>query len=115
MMNRRVRLSKEERNVEKSLDGASWKSASKEEIAGHVKIAAAFVRTRKKEGRINIRIAGGDLARIKQTAESEGLPYQTFMASVLHKYVSGQLVDRKVISELDRIMGSKKRTKVAKA
>lgn len=109
-MIRKARLSKEERDVEKSLGGGIWKSAPKNEIAKHVKAAQAFVRSRKKDGRINIRIADGDLALLKKNAESEGLPYQTFMASVLHKYVNGQLVDRKVITELKGIMISKKRT-----
>lgn len=111
----KTRLSKEERDIGKGLGGGNWKSASKEEITGHVKIAQAFVRSRKKEGRINIRIADRDLALLKKTAESEGLPYQTFMASVLHKYVNGQLVDRKVISELKGIMTSQKRPKPVKA
>ncbi|MBI5638502.1 MAG: hypothetical protein HZA03_11080 [Nitrospinae bacterium] len=113
-MIRKTILSKEERDIEKNLGGGTWKSAPKEEITRHVKTAQAFVRSRKKEGRINIRIADGDLALLKKTAESEGLPYQTFMASVLHKYVNGQLVDRKVIAELKGIMTSKKRAKPVK-
>ncbi len=113
-MNGTAKLSRKERDIEKAIGGGRWKSASREETAKHVKTAQAFLRSGKKEGRINIRIAEGDLALIKRTADSEGLPYQTFMASVLHKYVNGQLVDRRVLTELKVIMAPKKRAKSAK-
>ena len=104
-MARNVKLTKEEREIEKSLERGEWKSAPKGEAARSVRSARAFVRTAKKEGRINIRIAGKDLALIKESAESEGLPYQTFMTSILHKFVTGQLVERKVIEELKHFAG----------
>jgi predicted DNA binding CopG/RHH family protein len=44
--------------------------------------------------RVNIRIARRDLEGIQKRALAEGIPYQTLIASVLHKYVSGRLVDR---------------------
>jgi predicted DNA binding CopG/RHH family protein len=47
-----------------------------------------------KESKMNIRIAPTELAQIKARAEKEGLKYQTLVKSVLHKYVTGQLVDR---------------------
>jgi predicted DNA binding CopG/RHH family protein len=43
----------------------------------------------KKDMRINIRISGSDLKRIKQKAAYEGLPYQTLITSILHKYSAG--------------------------
>jgi len=103
-MKRVGKLSREEAKIEKSLDSGEWKSVSKDRINSHVKSAKKHVRTAKKEGRINLRITDEDLKLIKKKAESEGLPYQTFMASILHKYVSGHFVDRKVISELEKIM-----------
>jgi len=42
-----------------------------------------------KDTRINIRISSSDLKRIKQKAAYEGLPYQTLIASILHKYSAG--------------------------
>ncbi len=45
----------------------------------------------KKEARINIRLSEADLEGLKQKAAEEGLPYQTLIASVLHKFVSGRL------------------------
>jgi predicted DNA binding CopG/RHH family protein len=47
----------------------------------------------KKDKRINIRISGRDLAAIQRRALEEGIPYQTLVSSVLHKYVSGGLHD----------------------
>ena len=49
------------------------------------KIAAEHT---KKNARINIRISQFDLDRIKRIAVSEGLPYQTLISSILHKYVN---------------------------
>ena len=43
----------------------------------------------KKDTRVNIRISSTDLARLKQKAAYKGLPYQTFIASVLHEYAAG--------------------------
>jgi predicted DNA binding CopG/RHH family protein len=53
--------------------------------------AAAFV---EKEAKMNIRIASTELAQIKAKAQTEGLKYQSLVKSVLHKYVTGQLVER---------------------
>ena len=49
--------------------------------------------TFKKDKRINIRISSRDLAALQRRALEEGLPYQSLVASVLHKYVSGSLQD----------------------
>ena len=48
-----------------------------------------------KDKRVNIRLSSGDLMDIQARALTEGMPYQTLIASVLHKYVSGQLVEKK--------------------
>jgi predicted DNA binding CopG/RHH family protein len=45
----------------------------------------------KKDARINIRISEADLNGLKIKAAEEGMPYQTLVASVLHKFVSGRL------------------------
>ena len=47
-----------------------------------------------KEAKMNIRIAASELAQIKAKAEREGLKYQTLVKSVLHKYVTGQLIEK---------------------
>jgi predicted DNA binding CopG/RHH family protein len=50
--------------------------------------------TFKKDRRVNIRISSKDLEALQKRALEEGLPYQTLIASVLHKFVSGRLVER---------------------
>ena len=50
--------------------------------------------TIKKDKRMNIRISERDLKNLKIKALEEGLPYQTLVSMVLHKYVSGRLVEK---------------------
>jgi len=47
-----------------------------------------------KDKRVNIRLSAGDLEAIKIRAIEEGIPYQTLMGSILHKFASGRLVER---------------------
>ncbi|WP_300345702.1 hypothetical protein [Nesterenkonia sp.] len=49
--------------------------------------------TRAKDARVNIRLSSADLQDIKARALEEGMPYQTLMASVLHKYATGRLTE----------------------
>ena len=55
---------------------------------------AAARATGTKDQRVNIRLSSGDLADIQVKALEEGIPYQTLIASVLHKYVTGRLAER---------------------
>ena len=45
----------------------------------------------KKDARINIRLPSKDLRGLQKKALAEGIPYQTLVASILHKYVEGRL------------------------
>ena len=56
---------------------------------------AAADATFKKDQRLNIRISSRDLKSLQARALEEGVPYQTFAASVLHKFVSGHLVNQR--------------------
>jgi predicted DNA binding CopG/RHH family protein len=58
------------------------------------KFKAAATATFLKDRRINIRLSTPDLMDIQARALEEGIPYQTFIASILHKYVSGRLVEK---------------------
>lgn len=64
---------------------------SKKDSAKYQKIARNTIR---KDKRVNIRISSMDLEKIQTRAVREGIPYQTLMTSVLHKFVSGQLTDK---------------------
>src|SRR5512139_111740 len=65
--------------------------ATKAELA---KFKSAARATAIKDRRINIRLSSGDLSDIQVRALEEGVPYQTLIASVLHKYVTGRLAER---------------------
>lgn len=52
---------------------------------------ATFIKSR----RVNIRLSASDLMDIQARAYEEGVPYQTLIASVLHKYVSGRLREKR--------------------
>jgi predicted DNA binding CopG/RHH family protein len=65
--------------------------ATKEELA---RLKAAARATAIKDRRVNIRLSSGDLSDIQVRALEEGVPYQTLIASVLHKYVTGRLTER---------------------
>jgi predicted DNA binding CopG/RHH family protein len=56
---------------------------------------AAAEATFKKDQRLNIRISSRDLKNLQARALEEGIPYQTFAASLLHKFVSGHLVNQR--------------------
>ena len=62
--------------------------ATKSELA---KFKAAARATGTKDKRVNIRLSAGDLSDIQVKALEQGMPYQTLIASVLHKYVTGVL------------------------
>lgn len=49
--------------------------------------------TLKKDKRLNIRISGRDLDALQRKAIIEGLPYQTYIASIIHKFISGKLIE----------------------
>jgi len=65
--------------------------ATKAELS---KLRAAARATAIKDRRVNIRLSSGDLQDIQVKALQEGMPYQTLIASVLHKYVTGRLAER---------------------
>jgi len=46
---------------------------------------------------INIRISAYDIEKVKQLSTEEGIPYQTLISSVIHKYITGKLVDEKAV------------------
>ena len=78
-----------EREVLSAYEKGNLKSvATKAELA---KFKAAARVTAIKDRRVNIRLSSGDLSDIQVKALEEGVPYQTLIASVLHKYVTGRL------------------------
>jgi len=87
------KLDREERDILKAFDEGRLKRTRNvaDQIKQHRVVAEA---TFKKDARINIRLSSKDLRAIQSRALKEGVPYQTLVSSVLHKYVDGQLVER---------------------
>ena len=81
------KLNTEEKELLDSYENDEWVSIS--EDVNKYKTAAK--NTFKKNKRVNIRISEVDLELLQERALIEGLPYQTLMSSVLHKYVTGRL------------------------
>ena len=81
-------------NREPGAERGEWKSAGggKRERARYSRYAKATFR---KDRRLNIRLSSKDLEAIQKRALAEGLPYQTLIASLLHKYASGRLKEVK--------------------
>ena len=80
----------EEKDLLESIEKDEWKSAKdKSQLIKELKEAAT--NTMLKDQRMNIRIGKRDLDGIKERALEEGIPYQTLVASIIHKYVNGKL------------------------
>jgi predicted DNA binding CopG/RHH family protein len=65
-----------------------------EEIKKAKKAAAATVTKSEKSERMNIRIPPNDLRHLKIKAMEEGMPYQTLVSSIIHKYLIGRLQEQ---------------------
>jgi predicted DNA binding CopG/RHH family protein len=87
------RADKFEQDMLKAYEGGVLKSISPSK-ADLAKFKAASSATFTQERRINIRLSSPDLMDIQACALAEGLPYQTFIASGLYKYVAGRLVEK---------------------
>jgi len=86
------KLDKYENDIIESYDNDEWVPAK--DIADVKKRFAEYAKyTFKKNKRINIRISEKDLADLKVKSLEEGMPYQTLISSVLHKYISGKLIE----------------------
>ena len=69
-------------------------------------IEEIIARSRKNKN-VNIRVSEQDLDRIRIKADREGVPYQTLISSVLHKYVNDQLVDEQQVIKTLELIGRK--------
>ena len=95
-MNKKVKyLDDEEKELIESYNNIDYKKLKKPNKQQQIVIKKAAKHFLKKESKMNIRIDPYELEKIKQCADLEGLKYQTFIKSVLHKYLTGQLVEKK--------------------
>ena len=87
------KLNREEKELLNSFEREEWRSVEEREaeIGRYQDYARA---TFKRDKRVNIRISIKDLEALQKRALEEGIPYQTLIASVLHKYAGGRLVEK---------------------
>jgi predicted DNA binding CopG/RHH family protein len=88
-----MKVSKEEKELHDSVEREEWVSIPdfRKEAKRYQEYANATFR---KDKRVNIRISEKDLTKIQKRALQEGLPYQTLISSILHKFVTGQLKEK---------------------
>jgi len=88
-----VKLDKYEKEINESYKKNEWQSVK--DISQKKKKYQELAKVHlKKEKRINIRISEKDLEDIQRKAIMQGLPYQTLIASIIHKYNSGLLTEK---------------------
>ena len=85
-----MKLDGDEKEILESVERGEWRSVKgvKGDVGRYSRYARATFR---KDRRLNIRISSRDLEAIQKRALEEGLPYQTLISSLLHKYASGRL------------------------
>ena len=85
-----MKLDANEKEILESVERGEWRPTrgGKRERSRYARYARATFR---KDRRLNIRISSKDLEAIQKRALEEGLPYQTLISSLLHKYASGRL------------------------
>jgi len=86
------KLTKEEKEILDSFENGEWVPVA--DLSKRRKELAKYARnTLSRDKRLNIRISERDLTELQRQAIKEGLPYQTYISSILHKFINGTLVD----------------------
>ena len=81
---KRFKLTKSEKAIENALLRGEYVPAQLHEV----KLLAEAIAARRKDAVLNIRINSQDLTHLKQKAKTLGVPYQTFISEILHRYAS---------------------------
>jgi predicted DNA binding CopG/RHH family protein len=92
-----MKIDLEEKRLSKGIEADEWTSV-KDIISYKKHLREVASRTMLKDQRMNIRIAKRDLDGLKAKALEEGIPYQTLVSSILHKYVIGKLKEKGLFS-----------------
>jgi predicted DNA binding CopG/RHH family protein len=88
----KAKLTKEEKEILNSFEKGEWVPVA--DLSKRKKELADYARnTLRKDKRLNIRISERDLIELQRKAVKEGLPYQTYVSSIIHKFINGTLVE----------------------
>lgn len=88
-----MKLTPEEDDLLGSIERGEWRRTGRFAKA-RKDLQAAARATVRKDKQVNIRMTAQDLVHLQKAAIEEGLPYQTLIASILNKYITGRLVER---------------------
>jgi predicted DNA binding CopG/RHH family protein len=88
-------LDTEEQELMETLEQDGWRPVDNLD-EWKTRLSNAATQTFSKDQRMNIRITQTDFEGIKVRATEEGMPYQTLISSILHKYLSGRLVEKQI-------------------
>ncbi len=89
-----MKIYDDEKDLFESVEKGEWGSV--ENLAEEIAVAKeAAEATYGKDQRMNIRISSRDMSQLKVRAREEGIPYQTLVSSILHRYLTGRLEDKK--------------------
>jgi len=94
-------LTKEERTIENSIDSLVSVSGDKRN-----RVESIIARARKNKA-ISLRIAEYDLEKLKEKAKNDGIPYQTLISMVLHKYITNELVEKSELLKSIQLLQNK--------
>jgi predicted DNA binding CopG/RHH family protein len=91
---KKILFDKEEKDILESYERGEWRPINNPKT--EIKKLREYARnTLQKDKRINIRMSSKDLDQVQVIAAQEGIPYQTMISSIIHKYVSGYLIEKK--------------------
>lgn len=91
---KKIILDNEEKDILTSYERGEWQTVR--DPKAEIKKLGKYARnTLLKDKRINIRMSSKDLDQVQVIAAQEGIPYQTLISSIIHKYVSGHLLEKK--------------------
>lgn len=86
-------IDKEEKDLMESLEDDEWRPVKDFQQQKRRAVEAAR-NTLKKDKRINLRLSPKDYHQMQIKAVEEGIPYQTLISSIIHKYLNGSLVPK---------------------
>jgi len=88
------KLKKDEKNLLDSLEAGEWESVP--QLQSQIRKHGQYAKnTMRKDKRVNIRISSRDLEQLQTLAMEDGIPYQTLMSSILHRFLTGKLAELK--------------------
>ena len=96
-----MKLDKTEKRIEESILKDRFRSVSRSKRRAY---ETALKKAAIKNKRINIRLREEDLHKLKDRAEREGIPYQSLISGVLHKYVNDDLIDVRDVEQSKKLL-----------